>query len=186
MSDFGDAFRTAMERLGYGEPPERRLSPAQVSQLAMDRAGTTDKKTRAYKSARRTLERRRTTGKQARGQHQRRFAHQVRQRGLNVHAELDLDIESDEEHDERPRSFDVTIPGSRLGRCADALERSDLDAAAEAFKVAMLREYEEVEPGEPSHLAAAEIGEVGALDVEFADEPGDPDEMSDYSDEDYD
>lgn len=161
------AFVAALEALGYGEAPERALSPADVSRMAMERAGTTDKRSRAYKSARRAIERRRTTGRESRGQPNRLLAEAIRRRGLRVHADLEIDPSPDEEPEPRPRSIDVTIPGGNLHVMAGAIARADLDAAEDAFWPAVLRAYEDVGDGEPSFLAEAIIGEIEALDIQF-------------------
>lgn len=167
------AFARAMGALGDIEaPPERELTTEQVSELAMERAGTRDKKSRAYKSARRSIERRRTTtAKETRGQRVRRLTDAIRRRGLHVQAEVEMDPSPDPdspEEDKRPRSIDIYLGGEVLDPLATALDRGDVDEAAAEFWDAVLRGYEEVGPDEHSFLAgAADDLDVSALSIEL-------------------
>jgi hypothetical protein len=162
---FTDAFSANMYRLGFGVSPERRMSTQERSELAMERAGTTDKSSRAYKSARRTIERHATEAGQKRGQVNVRFAREVRRRGLRVFCEMEIDPSPGEEEDMRPRTIDETLTGDDMPNTIAALERGDLDAAGAAFKRELLAVYEDEEP---PHLPGAQLGEIATLDIDFA------------------
>jgi hypothetical protein len=172
VASFRSAFREAMEALGYGEAPERQLTPAEVSQRARAIAAAEGIK---YKSARRRIERRRTTGKEARGQPNRRLAQRIRQRGLRVYAELEMDPSPDPRGrpDMRPRKISVELSGAQLEDVADAIEAGNLGRAEDQFREAMLREYEDVGEDEPSFLSGADIGEVDELSIELGTGDGD-------------
>lgn len=165
LDGFVELFGDAMRNLGYAPPLELELTTQQKSELAIERAGTADKKSRAYKSARRTIERRSTQSGERRGQTNRRFADLVRRRGLRVFIQMELDPSPSGEEDMRDRTIDLELTGDQLGQTAAALERGSLTAAGQAFKVELMRAYEEVEPGEPSFLARAQIGEIEAMDI---------------------
>lgn len=165
------AFERALTQLGtITEPPERRMSTEEKSELAMERAGTRDKSSRAYKSARRTVERHATTtARQVRGQPLRRLAEQIRRRGLRVSADVEIDPSPDpDEPDKRPRSIEERLSGDDCRPLAAALDRGDMHAAADEFWQALLREYEEVGPDEHSFLAgAAQDLDVSGLSIEL-------------------
>ena len=174
--DFSEAFEDALRGLGYGEAPERRLTPAEVSARAHEIA---ERERIKYKSARRRLERRRTTGRESRGQPNRRFAARLRREGLRVHAVLQMDMSPKDRRDMRERKIDLTIPPSYLGGMAAALDRGDIQQAEGEFWSALMRAYEEVGPEEESSFEDAAVGNVSALDLswgpygETADEPED-------------
>src|SRR5262252_1020644 len=149
LDAFADQFADAMFALGYGEAPERKLTAEEKSQLAMERAGTRDKSSRAYKSARRTIERRATEAGQRRGQPNQRFAREVERRGLNVYfsGEIDPSPKAGEEGEEgegedmREREFSVHLSGEELESTIEHLARGNLRAAASAFKHELLYAY---------------------------------------------
>lgn len=174
--DFLEAFEDAMRELGYGEAPERRMSPADISRRAREIAAAEGIK---YKSARRRLERRRTTGAESRGQPNRRFAARIRREGLRVHAVLQMDMSPKDRRDMRERRIDLTIPPSYLVDMARALDRGDLQEAAGEFFSALMRAYEEVGADEESSFEGAAIGEVSALDISWGPYATSADELGD-------
>jgi len=171
LGTFVNLFSAAMQDLGYGVPIERTLTRQEKTDLAIQRAGTADKSSRAYKSARRTIERRATEAGQRRGQaSMRRFADDVRRRGLRVSAVFELDVSPADEDDMRPRELDFRLSGNQLPRTIDALARGNLETAGRAFKDELLAAYMEVGPDEPHLLDQAQIGDVDALDIGWGDE----------------
>jgi len=174
----GAAFRAAMEHLGYqtGRQPAEPLSLADRRRLAAERAGTSDPKSTAYKNAMRYYQRAQTTAGQTRGQPGRQFARRVRERGLHVHAELEIDPSPAEDRDQsdmRPRTMNITIPGSELEACAEALERADFEEAADHFANALVSGYTS-DGGTFDQYDADDmreiVGEVDALDISWGNE----------------
>lgn len=167
LGDFVEIFEGQMRALGYSEPRELRLTTQEKSELAMERAGTRDKKSTAYKSARRTIERRTTEAGQRRGQSFRRFADEVRRRGLRVHAELELDVSPSSEEDMRPREIDLELGGDQIPRTIAALAAGDVGQAGLELKRELLYAYETegADPGGQAFMPRAQIGDIDALDI---------------------
>lgn len=168
-----------MGALGYGEAPERRLTPAEVSAAARAIAATEGIK---YRSARRRIERRRTTAGESRGQPNRAFARRAARLGFGVHAVLRIDVSPRKgQKDMRERRMDVSISGALLEETGfiGAIERADLGAAEGAFFVALMRAYEDVDIGEHSFLEDALVGNVSALDISWGsgDSPAEYDDL---------
>lgn len=172
IAGFVAMFADNMVALGYGKSEESKLTPEEKSELAMERAGTRDKSSRAYKSARRTIERRSTeTGKQRRGQPNVRFAREVERRGLLVRFTGEIDPSPDEEsEDMRERDFEVAMGADELERTIDELAAGDLTRAGYAFKRELLAAYAEQGGTDERLLMGAAVGEISALVISWLDE----------------
>jgi hypothetical protein len=173
LEGFVAEFAAAMESLGYGVAAEKRLTTEEKSELAMERAGTRDKGSRAYKSARRSIERRATEAGQTRGQPNVRFAREVYRRGLRVQfsGEIDPSPEDEEgEGDMREREFELVLAGDELESTVEHLAAGNLSAAGHAFKRELLAAYAEQGGTDERLLAGAAMGEINALSISWGDE----------------
>jgi hypothetical protein len=159
------SVQRAVELLGGGSRGK--------SALAQELAGTTDKRSRAYKSAQRSVNRwttergaqRRTPSGvnvqriQAAGQ-RRELAERLRQARITVSAELEVDPSPDgTEAGMRPRDIeDAEIEDTRW---IDAFEEGRDDDAAQLFGEALLDAYEPT-------LRESAIGNVDSLHIELS------------------
>ena len=164
-----------MEALGYGTAPERQLTAEEKSELAMLRAGTRDKSSRAYKSARRTIERHATEAGQRRGQPNVRFAREVERRGLLVRFAGEIDPspepgEQDSGDDMRERDFELYLGADEIPDTIDALAAGNLAQAGRAFKYELLAAYAEQGGTDERLLAGAAMGEINVLAISWASE----------------
>lgn len=171
IAGFVAMFADAMEALGYGTSAERKLTTEEKSELAMERAGTRDKSSRAYKSARRTIERHATEAGQRRGQPNVRFVREVERRGLFVRFTGEIDPSPDDEREDmRERDFELYMGADELEQTIGALAAGNLDRAGHAFKRELLAAYAEQGGTDERLLAGAAVGEINALSISWGDE----------------